>query len=421
MLGQLKSIFNFKYEVNFYRFLFLMGGTFYYAFYHIFTWLGDGTYEIWQFRLSFALIMVGTSIASFYIKWIERNIVKIAYVESSLIAIAFMWLLWENNLSLSYAFRYTVLIGIAIVFKETLYMFTYLAFCAIASCTIALLLDNPGVPPKVFITASIAPTIVFSVCYYSRIVLLNRLQKEREHNTQKEKKELEFAVMENRQNALSQQMNPHFISNALNAIQYYILKNDKVESINYLGVFASLMRNNLENSQFREIPIYKEIDTLKAYLTIEQMRFNNQFDFEIKVSEKVDKEFMLIPPLLLQPYAENAIIHGFTQLKDKGKLDISIDVDEQYGLLVCKIEDNGIGLSLNKRQGHNSLGTKITKSRINIISQLYGKEIEFVMKDKSLDNSQDHGVLIEMRLPIIEGIPDKLNEKVLVEEGVIEY
>ena len=128
MINKLRPIVYFESEINFYRFLFLTGGIFYYSFYHIFTWLGDGTYEIWQFRLAFASIMVGTAISSYYIKWVERNIVNIAAIESSLIAVAFMWLLYENNLSLSYAYRYMVLIGIAIVFKKNLYMFLYLLF-----------------------------------------------------------------------------------------------------------------------------------------------------------------------------------------------------------------------------------------------------------------------------------------------------
>ena len=411
MISKLRPIVYFESEINFYRFLFLTGGFFYYSFYHIFTWLGDGTYEIWQFRLAFASIMVSTAISSYYIKWVERNIVNIAAIESSLIAVAFMWLLYENNLSLSYAYRYMVLIGIAIVFKKNLYMFLYLLFCAFTSCTIALTLESPGVPPKVFITASIVPTIVFSICYYSRILLINRLQREKENHAAQEKKALEFNVMENRQNALSQQMNPHFISNALNAIQYYILKNDKVESINYLGTFASLMRINLDNSQYREIPIIRELEALEAYIIIEQMRFNQMFDFEINVAENVDREFMLIPPLLLQPYAENAIIHGLAALKEeKGKLFISIDANEKAGELICKVEDNGLGFIEKKREGHNSLGTKITRRRIEIISQLYGKEIDFKMTDKASVNKSERGVIVEMKLPIIEGKLVRLNE-----------
>lgn len=404
MKNDLKSLFNFSSELNFYRFLFLIGGIFYYSFYHIFTNVDESTFEVHSFRLTFALLMVMTSILSFKVDWVKRNIVKFAYVETILIAIAYFFLLVENDLSISYCFRYMVILGISIVFKEYWMMGFYLLGCSATIVVIALTHPNPIMDPRVFLAASIAPTVVLYVVSTSRIMIVKRLEKQKDLIASQEKRALKFQVMENRQVAMSQQMNPHFISNALNSVQYYILKNDKIESINYLGTFASLMRSNLENSQYREIPISKELEALDAYLKIEQKRFADQFDYSIDVDENVDQDFMLIPPLILQPYCENAIIHGVTRLKEeKGWIKVSVKAFEHESYLLCTIEDNGVGIIEKKREGHVSLGTKITKSRVKIISELYGQEVDYKVINKADKNPDDHGVIIELRLPMIEG------------------
>lgn len=176
--------------------------------------------------------------------------------------------------------------------------------------------------------------------------------------------------------ALRAQMNPHFLFNSLNAIKFYVLKRSKEKAAEYLTDFSRLIRLVLHNSSQQLITLKEELEALELYVRIELLRFDEQFDFEIKTMPEVDVENFLIPPMLLQPYVENAIWHGLMHKKSgKGKLLIALE--QQNGTLQCTIEDNGIGREKAKEvrsksaQRNKSMGMSITRHRMDI-SQLLG-------------------------------------------------
>jgi len=194
------------------------------------------------------------------------------------------------------------------------------------------------------------------------------------------------------QKALIQQMNPHFFFNTLNSIQYYILKNDKVTSNKYLSMFARLMRTTLNNSQNETIPLFDEVEGLKTYIELEQLRFTERFNYELFVHSNIDLNDIFIPPFIIQPYVENAIWHGLMPKSNGvGMLKISILL-KNSDFLEIVIEDNGIGrkksaelVSVNKK--NNSLGTHITETRISLINQIYNNSMSVSYVD--LVNSEN--------------------------------
>lgn len=170
--------------------------------------------------------------------------------------------------------------------------------------------------------------------------------------------------------ALRAQMNPHFIFNSLNSIRNYIQQNKPSEADSYLTRFAKLMRHVLENSEQKEVSLKEDLTVLKWYIELELIRLKNMFCYQINVSEDIDQENVLIPPLILQPFVENSIWHGLSALKETGELSISIMKTETA--LHCIIEDNGTGRStstvpVDGQKNRNSLGIKLTQERIKLL------------------------------------------------------
>ena len=218
----------------------------------------------------------------------------------------------------------------------------------------------------------------------------------RKRNAVAKSKEAEFKakVSDTELKALRSQMNPHFIFNSLNSIGDYILKNDTQAASDYLSKFAKLMRMTLENSEKKEILLSEDISLLKTYLDIEQKRFNNKFSYTINIDNNIDPEDILVPPMILQPFIENSIIHGLS-LKDQGH--ITIEFKEQNNMLTCSIDDDGIGRkqsSLQSSASKKSLGMAITKSRIEIINKTKNTKGDIKIIDKT------KGTRIEVSLPL---------------------
>ena len=153
--------------------------------------------------------------------------------------------------------------------------------------------------------------------------------------------EMNRKISEITQANLRQQMNPHFIFNTLNSIQYYMYQHDKLATNNYLTKFSSLMRKVLENSQHTSIPLHDELDALNLYLELESIRFKDKFDYEINVDEEIDTLIYKVPTMLIQPYVENSICHGLMPGEGKGFIKIDLKLEKDY--ISCTIEDNGIG------------------------------------------------------------------------------
>ena len=173
--------------------------------------------------------------------------------------------------------------------------------------------------------------------------------------------------------ALRSQMNPHFMFNAINSIQNFVLKNDSTSAQKYLTKFARLIRSVLENSKHEFVLLTKEIETLELYIQLEALRSSFSFDYEIIIDESLDSGHFHIPPMIIQPYVENAILHGLVPLTDKrGKL--TLNFSHHHQTLNCIIDDNGIGrkkameLKHKKDLGKISLGMEISEDRIELLN-----------------------------------------------------
>jgi tetratricopeptide (TPR) repeat protein len=208
-------------------------------------------------------------------------------------------------------------------------------------------------------------------------------------------------VSEVEMKALRAQMNPHFIFNSLQSINRYMIENEKENASAYLLKFANLMRLILENSREQDVPLEKDLNALELYMQLEALRFKNRFKYTIETAPDIDKENTLIPPLLLQPFVENAIIHGM-QNKESGLIKIS--VHKENGMMKCVVEDNGHGRAIAATEDENkkrkSLGLKIISERLDIINRLKkAKTVINVFDLQSADNKQA-GLRIELLLPL---------------------
>ncbi len=204
---------------------------------------------------------------------------------------------------------------------------------------------------------------------------------------------------------LRQQMNPHFIFNTLNSIQYYMYQHDKIATNNYLTKFSRLIRKILENSQHTLVPVKDELDVIQLYLELETLRFKEKFTYEIIIDEEIDTLTYKIPTMLIQPYVENAVCHGLINKPDQGMLTITMHLCDHH--ICCTVEDNGIGreaameIKKQKDSPHSSLGTKITESRINITNALYGTDLKVIFTDLKDAANNPCGTRVELHLPLM--------------------
>lgn len=205
-------------------------------------------------------------------------------------------------------------------------------------------------------------------------------------------------------NALRAQMNPHFIFNCLNSIDYYIIKNDTETASDYLNRFSRLIRLILQNSRSNYVNLKDELEALKLYIEMECLRFEQQFEYVVSVAKEIRLEEIEIPPMLLQPYVENAIWHGLMQKKSPGRLDLTFR--RQNGSLHCTIEDNGIGreaarmLKSKSATRHKSMGMRITDDRINMINRLYHTETKVEVIDLEAKDGTPRGTRVELTISI---------------------
>lgn len=204
---------------------------------------------------------------------------------------------------------------------------------------------------------------------------------------------------------LRQQMNPHFIFNTLNSIQYYMYQHDKIATNNYLTKFSRLIRKILENSQHTLVPVKDELDVIQLYLELETLRFKEKFTYEIIIDEEIDTLTYKIPTMLIQPYVENAVCHGLINKPDQGLLTIKMQLCDLH--ICCTVEDNGIGreaameIKKQKDTPHSSLGTKITESRINITNAIYGTNLKVIFTDLKDAANNPCGTRVELHLPLM--------------------
>ncbi|SMG48201.1 response regulator [Arenibacter troitsensis] len=202
-----------------------------------------------------------------------------------------------------------------------------------------------------------------------------------------------------RMKMLSSQMNPHFIFNSLSSIQEFVLANEMEKVLNFLSEFAGLMRQNLENSMVPHITLANELQFLKTYLKLEKMRFNNAFTYEVRINVSTPENIM-IPPMLIQPYLENAIIHGLRKSSRPGHL--ILEIVETDNFISCTIQDNGIGRSRAskiKENQYRSVAMSNIEARLALLKMEFGGE-EFSVTVKDLWNGDEPaGTLVKLSLP----------------------
>ncbi len=239
--------------------------------------------------------------------------------------------------------------------------------------------------------------LIMYILYRARIYELNKRNAI--------EKRLMQEVNKFRQQSLSQQMNPHFIFNTLNSIQYYIYENDNVSSTRYLAKFSKLIRLILDNSRQETVTIKNEIKAIELYLQLEAVRLKHKFKYKINIHEDIDTNLYRIYPLLIQPYVENSIWHGLVH--KKGEKYVSIDIKPMNGYILCIIEDNGIGrekaleIKRQRNQKHKSHGTNITHKRIESINKLFGKDFDVEFTDLKDDKGNAAGTKVVLQIPKI--------------------
>jgi LytS/YehU family sensor histidine kinase len=227
-------------------------------------------------------------------------------------------------------------------------------------------------------------------------VTYNRMQVKKRLTLQKE-------VAEYEQKALHLQMNPHFVFNCLGSISSFIVQNGTDSAIKYLSKFSKLMRLTLEYSKGSLIPVDKEIESLQNYLELEQLRFNNKFEFTIHSSTAIEDD-MALPPLLIQPFVENAILHGMVPKEGNGKIEVNFNVINNQ--LICTIIDDGIGFNKSKElkensvKAHQSMALEITKKRLEMMENTTSKKSEVKIEELKDANGNPCGTKVELNLPL---------------------
>jgi ligand-binding sensor domain-containing protein/anti-sigma regulatory factor (Ser/Thr protein kinase) len=221
---------------------------------------------------------------------------------------------------------------------------------------------------------------------------------------EKIRNEFERRLADVEMNALRAQMNPHFIFNCLNSIDYYIIKNETRKASEYLNRFSRLIRLILQNSRANSVSLRDELEALKLYIEMESLRFNHRFNYEVVVEKGLNLDEIEIPPMLIQPYVENSIWHGLMHKKGDGKLSIALSRDNGY--LQCIVEDNGIGrdraeeLKANRTRRKKSVGMQITNDRISMINKLYGSNNSVEVIDLKDETGQATGTRIILNIPL---------------------
>ncbi len=206
--------------------------------------------------------------------------------------------------------------------------------------------------------------------------------------------------------ALKSQMNPHFIFNALNSIQELYTIGDKKMANEQMANFATLTRKILDVSGKQKIDLADEIDILTKYLELEGIRFENDFLYQINLSKNIDVDYVQLPPMLIQPYVENAIKHGLLHKKGMKELALNFILNDDETNLVCEIMDNGIGriasaeINKNRPQSHVSFSTSATEKRLQLLNQGKQENIAVLFEDIEDENINALGTKVSIQIPI---------------------
>jgi LytS/YehU family sensor histidine kinase len=205
--------------------------------------------------------------------------------------------------------------------------------------------------------------------------------------------------------ALRAQMNPHFLFNSINSVKSLISQGNSAKATQYLTRFGQLIRQVLLNSERPVVRLQEELEALRLYLEIEQLRFQN-FSYSIAIDEGVNADFIEVPPLILQPYVENAIWHGLMH-QTNGDRKLTVEVSREGDFLRMTIEDNGIGrekagqmkmLGTSRKSG---MGMRLTGDRLNLLREIYGQDVSVQVEDL-MGNGKATGTRVVIVIPCVE-------------------
>jgi len=224
--------------------------------------------------------------------------------------------------------------------------------------------------------------------------------------SEEEKTRVNKLISESQLSALQAQMNPHFIFNAINSIQNYILEKKEDDAYDYLVKFSKLVRLVLNNSREKEISLHAELEMLQLYVSLEQLRFDKSFEFILQVSDDLNLFEIEIPTMLIQPYVENAIWHGLMNLNGERQAVLKIDISQEDNILRIDIQDNGIGRARSnafKRDSlHHSVGMQLTEKRIEMINTIWNlKNVQVSITDLYDEQQESMGTKVELFLSVL--------------------
>ncbi|MBS1738327.1 MAG: histidine kinase [Bacteroidetes bacterium] len=213
-------------------------------------------------------------------------------------------------------------------------------------------------------------------------------------------------IAEVRMESLRSQMNPHFIFNSLNSIENFMMRNERRAASEYLQKFSSLIRIILQNSRAQLVPFVQDLEAIKLYISLEQLRFNDKFKVKTVIDPELLNEDYQVPPLLIQPYVENAIIHGLSQ-KEEEDLELLVKAELIDGYIIYTIEDNGIGRTLSakynehKKPAHMSVGLELSRERINIFNTQYNGDGSVTITDLPGTNGHSGGTRAVLKIKAV--------------------
>ena len=240
-------------------------------------------------------------------------------------------------------------------------------------------------------------------------VLMQRLKNQKmleAKNNEVKEANFKSQLSELKMKALQAQINPHFIFNCMNSINQMIIEGRNDRASLYLSKFSKLIRLILENSESTEVSLKDEISLLEAYIQLEELRFNGCIGYRVNTAKDIDPENVFLPFMVLQPFVENAIWHGLRPKAQNGDGKIDISIEQNDGLLVCQIEDNGIGRERsNQLQSKTvwktkSLGLKITEERLELLNKEFKKQL-IQITDLKDDEGQALGTRVEVSIPLV--------------------
>ena len=248
-------------------------------------------------------------------------------------------------------------------------------------------------------------TAVAILCLLFVFIKIRQIQIKTKNDHIKKESQSQQKIFQTEITALRAQMNPHFIFNCLNSIQLFTAQNEAEKASEYLSKFSRLIRLVLENSRSEKVTLENELETLRLYIEMEAMRFKGKVSYHINIAEGIDTSYIQIPPLLVQPFVENAIWHGLMHKEEGGMVNVEVTQPNE-NLLHIEISDDGIGrekaaeFKSKSATINKSFGMKVTNERIELINQLYNSTTKVQVFDLNNQQGEATGTKVVVEIPI---------------------